>query len=223
MNLFQLLCFSWGFKTHCIIGKLVMRMTRTNLDLCKLSVLPDILKFTKNYTWTRTLHYTDTKDSQPSECVVRNTKGLIDSIKGGVVFENKTIELAMKIHFIQDAHQPLHLSSFKRGGNDYFVNWNNRKVSLHRIWDIEIINKRLQDFHSETQFIDYLETKNPKLFTFESINKLNCLYVLRIPGQYSDLSLGYYNNTILLVEDLLVSAALQVKKALVNFYFQKSR
>lgn len=219
--LFQLLN-AWSFQAHCIIGLLAMRKSNTDLDLCRLSVLPDKLKYTKEYAWTRKLHYTDITDTNCNVTAANNTKGLIDSIRFGVPIQNKTVEYALKIHLIQDVHQPLHLSGKYRGGNEKYFLWNNKNLSLHHIWDFEMVNKRLEQFHSQTEFIDYLHFKGLKSkFTIQEISSLNCNNVYNYNfGTESDLSGTYYSERIDLVENLLISAALQISEVPFNFNFQ---
>jgi S1/P1 Nuclease len=45
-------------------------------------------------------------------------------------------------HFVGDIHQPMHVSyQFDRGGNRQMVTWiNNEKLSLHELWDNDIID-----------------------------------------------------------------------------------
>ena len=48
--------------------------------------------------------------------------------------------LRFLIHFVADAHQPLHAEDNKdRGGNDIRVTLGRRRESLHRVWDSEVV------------------------------------------------------------------------------------
>lgn len=55
------------------------------------------------------------------------------------------------IHFFGDIHQPLHVESILRGGNEIHVCFDNRcsKENLHGIWDTDIIHKINGLKHSE--------------------------------------------------------------------------
>ena len=44
------------------------------------------------------------------------------------------------IHFVGDVHQPLHAADRQdKGGNDVKVRWHGRRVSLHQIWDQDVV------------------------------------------------------------------------------------
>lgn len=55
--------------------------------------------------------------------------------------------LAFVVHFVADAHQPLHAGyRHDAGGNDFQVRWQGRGTNLHRIWD----SAMLDDAHLST-------------------------------------------------------------------------
>lgn len=49
--------------------------------------------------------------------------------------------LKFVVHFVGDAHQPLHAGHAEdRGGNDYQVNWRGKGSNLHSLWDSGMLN-----------------------------------------------------------------------------------
>ena len=51
--------------------------------------------------------------------------------------------LRFLVHFVGDAHQPLHAGYRRdRGGNDYQIQFNGKGTNLHAIWDYEVIASR---------------------------------------------------------------------------------
>ncbi|MBN9589827.1 MAG: S1/P1 nuclease [Alphaproteobacteria bacterium] len=48
--------------------------------------------------------------------------------------------LRFLIHFVADVHQPLHTAdNDDRGGNDIHLRWRGQDMSMHRLWDTEIV------------------------------------------------------------------------------------
>ncbi len=48
--------------------------------------------------------------------------------------------LRFLIHFVGDIHQPLHVADrHDEGGNKFFVIWHGKRISLHKIWDTDVV------------------------------------------------------------------------------------
>jgi hypothetical protein len=48
--------------------------------------------------------------------------------------------LRFLIHFVADVHQPLHAADrHDKGGNDVKVRWHGKRLSLHQIWDQDVV------------------------------------------------------------------------------------
>jgi len=126
-----------------------------------------------NWQWSKQLHYVDTKDwactydrdqdcnwSGGQECVdgsIQNyTARLADSQQDDI---QRQEALKFLVHFIGDAHQPLHAGfSGDRGGNSIRGRFFNKETNLHSLWDTVMIERRIsQDFDSKpSQYLDYL-------------------------------------------------------------------
>lgn len=67
----------------------------------------------------------------------------------------KTIALKFLIHFIGDAHQPMHVSRPEdKGGNTIQVTFNGTTTNLHSLWDSGLINKQGQSIDQMTKADD---------------------------------------------------------------------
>ena len=60
----------------------------------------------------------------------------------------KVEALRFLIHFVGDVHQPLHAADRRdKGGNDVKVRWHNKRLSLHQIWDQDVVTPLGDDFN----------------------------------------------------------------------------
>ncbi|GAA6009126.1 hypothetical protein JCM11491_005760 [Sporobolomyces phaffii] len=53
--------------------------------------------------------------------------------------------LRFLVHFIGDAHQPMHLTNRERGGNGDPVRWEGRRANLHGLWDNLLLARKLRE------------------------------------------------------------------------------
>ena len=113
------------------------------------------------YPWSARLHYVDTpdwlchysalRDCVKDECVegaIRNyTARLLD---GALSTEQRQEALEFAVHFVGDAHQPLHAGFVSdAGGNDIKVSFEGGRTSdLHAAWDTALIQRRVQLAHA---------------------------------------------------------------------------
>lgn len=101
--------------------------------------------------WSASLHYINpVADHPPQLCyfpgakgwegkkdanvlaAIRNTTDLLDQwVQQGSDPSDPVASEALKflIHFVGDAHMPLHLTGRERGANEVHVKWGNKKVS----------------------------------------------------------------------------------------------
>jgi len=138
-----------------------------------------------NWGWSKQLHYVDTEDwvciyDQPKDCNWTSGQRCVDG-----AIQNYTQRLAdsqldpiqrqealqFLIHFIGDAHQPLH-AGFKSdlGGNEIKVSFFDIEKELHAVWDTLMIEHRLAlNFSSQ-----------PSLYIKFLVEKLNTKYAKNI-------------------------------------------
>jgi hypothetical protein len=79
-------------------------------------------------------------------CVVsaieQSIRLLQDPSKGRAVRQEA---LKWLVHFVADLHQPLHAIADHRGGNDVPGQFNGRQTNLHRLWDVDLIERAAPD------------------------------------------------------------------------------
>jgi hypothetical protein len=85
--------------------------------------------------------YDPVRDCREGRCIVaaldRFAAALADSLAPR---RERTEALKWVLHLVGDIHQPLHVGDRgDRGGNDVTVVWRGRQVSLHALWDGELV------------------------------------------------------------------------------------
>ncbi len=95
-------------------------------------------------------------------CVVsaieRSLRLLQDTSKDRAVRQEA---LKWVVHLVADIHQPLHAIADDRGGNDVIVQFNGRKANLHRLWDVDLIERAYPSQEMlQVQVLATLQTAN---------------------------------------------------------------
>lgn len=73
-------------------------------------------------------------------------------------FEQRKEALKFLVHFVSDIHQPLHTGfADDLGGNRFEVIYRDETFNIHRYWDLNIIEPRLDRFSSK-QYAAYLDS-----------------------------------------------------------------
>ncbi|KAK4057429.1 hypothetical protein OIO90_001498 [Microbotryomycetes sp. JL221] len=113
------------------------------------------------YHFASELHYTSPLDDlPPDECHFgdrgfKTDHDLLHAITNYTsrLLDNPDDYVALKflVHFIGDAHQPLHLTNRDRGGNSFPVTFEGRHMNLHGLWDNQLIAKALRDQSNYTR------------------------------------------------------------------------
>ncbi|HWC63157.1 MAG TPA: S1/P1 nuclease [Rhizomicrobium sp.] len=85
--------------------------------------------------------YSAARDCGDGNCVVaqigRDEKILSDPHASK---DARAEALRFLIHFVADLHQPLHAADRNdQGGNDALFRWHGKRVSLHQIWDQDVV------------------------------------------------------------------------------------
>lgn len=161
---------AWGVLGHRIVAQLAQQQLTpaANAEVEKLLATQDAHRLTDVTTWpddlreldpdlfkrTASMHYINfhsgdcdyypPRDCRDGQCVVaaidRYAAILGDRSRSDA---ERAQALAFVVHFVADAHQPLH-ASFRddKGGNDYQVRWHGHGTNLHAIWDSTMLNAR---------------------------------------------------------------------------------
>jgi hypothetical protein len=91
--------------------------------------------------------YNAARDCPGGNCVVaqiNHDAGILSDPHASRVA--KTQALRFVIHFVGDVHQPLHAADrADKGGNDIKIRWHGKRLSLHQIWDQDVVQALGQD------------------------------------------------------------------------------
>ncbi len=100
------------------------------------------------------------------QCVVTGISYYLSRIRQETLSQQQRDEaLLLLSHFVGDIHQPLHVSyADDRGGTRRQVIFEGKRLSLHRLWDNEIVTCGLRDnrLRSWRHLGDWLYTQHPK-------------------------------------------------------------
>lgn len=171
---------AWGHLGHRVIVELATRRLDATtqqritelLALDGKSELHDVANWADDvregeaFRWTVPLHYINFHRGQcvldedafcaDGMCVsgaVRRFAGQLDDPAGTPA--QRLEALSFLIHFVADAHQPLHAGWFDdKGGNTYQVRWQGKGSNLHSIWDYDLLQLRGL---KQTEYVALLE------------------------------------------------------------------
>lgn len=234
---------AWGRQGHLLIGEAtyqlmdentqeIVRALAFNHSLALTSPQADIIKHTKQYAWTRHLHYYDNPNSDPPEyCSLSSPPkddhdNLLYAIKNFTInFESRPkFHLLMLVHLLQDLHQPLHLSGKSRGGNGVMITLPNsrRQVSLHEYWDTNVIHQAQSETNGK--LLEYVTTaarymtcdkNSPERWARET-ERINCELVWTDPTDPS-----YHERATNVAIHLLIRASIRTKCYLTDVLSKK--
>lgn len=146
------------------------------------SVWADHIKSDERFNYLKPMHYVNlpkaasqynrARDCKKDKCIVEAIKTFSRVAKTGSRKEQR-LALRMIIHLIGDIHQPLHAGLKEdRGGNWYEVKYEDSTVSLHKLWDHQLVERIGEDWQSitETLLQNSIEVPvyNPKTWAEES-------------------------------------------------------
>jgi hypothetical protein len=153
--MYFLIAFCWNFNTHRYLGSLLNGTSVGNLfkNVSESSILADKLKYTKEFYWTRNLHYNSIQVQNSTNLDLVCVSGcLYRSLKGDYNTELGWFKKYFMLHGIQDILQPFHNYGWYRGGNDYVIkNLDTMSTTtMHKFWDTNVGNILSKYFLPET-------------------------------------------------------------------------
>jgi hypothetical protein len=91
--------------------------------------------------------YKAARDCPGGDCVVAQINRDTAILSDGHASRTAKVEaLRFLIHFAGDVHQPLHAADRQdRGGNDIKLRWHGKRLSLHQVWDQDVVTALGQD------------------------------------------------------------------------------
>ena len=106
----------------------------------------------------------------------------IDSLSGSLKKNKEDVEaLKFLIHFIADAHQPMHLGRAEdRGGNDVMIKWFGKDIRLHQLWDTQMIEGHNFSYSEYTAYLQDKFAPRKKEFKQQSLpQSVEAVYLVR--------------------------------------------
>jgi hypothetical protein len=151
----------WGAKGHSAIAHIAQKhlTRRAEREVTRLlegynmaywSAWADGLRGDGRYDGFTTWHYANADEGYTYAASPKNPDGdvytavelCIERLKSPALSDSlKGMYLKLLIHFVGDAHCPMHAGhSGDRGGNDFEVDWRGEKSNLHRLWDSQLVD-----------------------------------------------------------------------------------
>ncbi|CAE6379638.1 unnamed protein product [Rhizoctonia solani] len=133
-----------------------------NCSLASVAIWPDDVRRTEEWGWSRTLHFVNGIDDKPPKDCSFGTKGwglpsdfhILSAVVNTTRRVNssdshgRNYSLSFLTHFLGDIHQPLHLNGHYTGGNEVPVLFGERDISLHTVWDYDLVWQRIESAES---------------------------------------------------------------------------
>ena len=161
-------CFAWGDDGHKIVATIAtsqlsepaqqaLRDLLGDETVADAAVWADKMRSDTQYDWIKPLHYINvprnatsldmSRDGNDGKQVVSSILKYRDILKDTTKpKEERLLALRLLIHFVGDLHQPFHVSyKDDLGGNKLMVQAFGRKSNMHKVWDSELIQRRLKD------------------------------------------------------------------------------
>lgn len=155
---------SWGYAAHALIGELAQRQLddRTQTEalallidepepgLAAIASWADQVRNEEGWRWTAPMHYVNFADAGcdrvlPADCLDgRCIQAAIERYRDDLADRHlsrrqRAEALKFLVHFVGDAHQPLHAGHRDdRGGNDFQLDIDGEGSNLHAVWDFRV-------------------------------------------------------------------------------------
>lgn len=220
----------------------------------EVSSVPDDYDHTSQGSWSAPLHYinmirgqTDFVFDQDCDvapgCVVSAIQNYTKILQSQVLRhkmgrknsggDGEPNAFVFLIHFVGDAHQPLHVGyADDLGGNSVKVTWYGQSTELHRVWDDGIIieyNSDTSSFTNElvttiknnqTLITEYTASMDPVTWVNESFELVRTMVYTGVdPSGDSKLGKPYFEMAIPVVKERLIAAGIRLA-TLLNSIFQ---
>jgi hypothetical protein len=226
---------AWGVLGHRIVGQIAeshltlktkseIKKILGNESVAMSSNWMDFVKSDNSFRYLGKWHYLNLSPgltfSQVSSLLKKDTGTNINTKINFVVkelkkketpLEKKRMYLRILVHLVGDIHQPLHCGRAEdSGGTGIKVKWFNKRVSLHSLWDSELIEFQQLSYTEYASAIDFPTTNEINAWqkddlskwVFESYQLSNELY----KEAETDSSYGYkynFNHVATLNQQLL--------------------
>jgi hypothetical protein len=176
--------FGWGMLGHRIVGQIAESYLTPKAKAAVQKILgtesiaiasnwADFIKSDTSYNYLSSWHYVDLDSglitSQVKQYLQEDTATDLYTKLNFVMRQLKNKQLSMDkkrmylkllIHFVGDAHQPLHVGHRQdQGGNKIKLTWFGAPTNLHRMWDDELIDYQQLSYTEYTNVINHSTAK----------------------------------------------------------------
>src|SRR5215217_9317300 len=155
---------AWGVLGHRVTGSIAdhyltakakagIKKILGNESLALASTWADFIKSDRSYDYLGPWHYINIRSGKTKEEVLQMLKQdtdtdlytkmnfLVKELRSKKLPKDKQVfYLKLLIHFVGDAHQPMHMGQPEdRGGNNIKLYWFGASTNLHRVWDEHLV------------------------------------------------------------------------------------
>src|ERR1700744_1321498 len=232
---------SWDYKGHKAVAIIAENHLNPNVKtnvakllrgekMSEVASWADDIKSEPAYRSTASWHYlnlpagltyeqfsqTITSENQPTiySAIINCEEQLVSK---STTLNQKQVALKFLIHFVGDAHQPMHVSRTEdKGGNNIEVKFDNAELSLHALWDGKLID---HEGLSDKQIAKEYDTATPEqiskwqsdpviIWLWESYQISTILY--KEVEANNDLDEQYYKDHINVVHNRIEKAGIRL-------------
>lgn len=252
LALFALALISWGYVGHQTVARIAENHLSPQAKAAVKSLLgsepitdvaswADEVRNDPEYKSTAPWHFLNLPLGLSGEAFEKAVKGqsqenVYSAIQAqekvlkdpGSTSEQKVIALKFLVHFIGDAHQPMHISRAEdKGGNTIQLQYDGKGTNLHSLWDSRLIDKEGLSYRelagkadqATPEILKQAENTDPLTWVWESYQVSSKLY----PEIKKNNKLGedYYKEHIAIVNERLELAGLRLA-AVLNALFKNA-
>jgi hypothetical protein len=189
MCIFPSNVFAWGVLGHRVTGQIAeyyltvkakgeIKKLLGNESLAMAANWADFMKSDRSYDYLGPWHYVNIKSGMSRQDVFRFLKEdtganlynklnlIVSGLKSKKLSRDKEkLYLKLLIHFIGDAHQPMHMGQPQdRGGNSIKLYWFGVPTNLHRVWDEHLIDFRQLSYTEHAAAINFLSPSQKNIW-----------------------------------------------------------
>lgn len=174
-------------------------------------------------------HYEEARDCAGGNCVTAAIAKYAALLRDPAASRRQRAEaLKFLIHFVQDAHQPLHASrAGDRGGNDIPITFYGRAMNLHALWDTGLILRMERDWRKLGADLagEITPERAAEWRSLDPIEWTNESYRLALDHAYpigdGELGEAYYEKNRPVVEERLKQAGVRLALLLESIFAEE--
>ncbi|WP_461452067.1 S1/P1 nuclease [Mucilaginibacter sp.] len=249
--LFGFMLISWGILGHHVVGEIAenhltpeakagVQELLGHQSLADVSSWADDIR--QDYPETGSWHFVNLPlglsfpdfekqvQSMQTGNVYNSILRCVHDLKDNNTSQRKKVEaLKFLVHFVGDAHQPMHVSRAEdKGGNTIMLTYNNEYTNLHSIWDSKLLEQDGYDYKKLAVKYDKATPEQIKkwqsdpviIWIWESYLISSMLYAEADTLQNKPLGKAYYERHIPIVENRLEKAGIRLAGVL-NYIYKK--